>query len=74
MFGSIQVGVSEVRSEHFFICHGDMPCVSADIYQQVWSEREITRYFLVQKRSLATRCCYQNQSYLPFNAQKLMGK
>lgn len=25
MFGSIQVGVSEVRSEHFFICHGDMP-------------------------------------------------
>ncbi|MGF1873003.1 NTP transferase domain-containing protein [Photobacterium indicum] len=39
MFGSIQVGVSEVQSEHFFICHGDMPCVSADIYQQVWPER-----------------------------------
>ncbi len=38
MFGSIQVGVSEVRSEHFFICDGDMPCVFADIYQQVWSE------------------------------------
>ncbi|MDX1303570.1 molybdenum cofactor cytidylyltransferase [Photobacterium sp.] len=39
MFSSIQAGVSEVRSEHFFVCHGDMPCVSADIYQQVWSER-----------------------------------
>ncbi|EAS44887.1 molybdenum cofactor cytidylyltransferase [Photobacterium profundum] len=37
MFSSIQVGIEHVESEHFFICHGDMPCIPANIYQQVWA-------------------------------------
>ncbi|MFC1233771.1 molybdenum cofactor cytidylyltransferase [Vibrio sp. F74] len=39
MFGSIQHGVKQVETDNFFICHGDMPCISADIYQRVWNER-----------------------------------
>jgi len=39
MFSSIQQGVEAVETEHFFISHGDMPCVSLDIYQQVWAKR-----------------------------------
>lgn len=39
MFSSIQRGVSLIESEHFFICHGDMPCISPDIYRQVWLQR-----------------------------------
>lgn len=36
MFSSIQLGVAAVESEYFFICHGDMPCVKQDVYQQLW--------------------------------------
>lgn len=39
MFSSIQCGVNKVESEHFFICHGDMPCIEPDIYRQVWLQR-----------------------------------
>lgn len=39
MFSSIQQGVGLIQTEYFFICHGDMPCVSPDIYQQVWLHR-----------------------------------
>ncbi|MCW8331173.1 molybdenum cofactor cytidylyltransferase [Photobacterium sp. SDRW27] len=39
MFSSIQQGVSAVETDHFFICHGDMPCITSDIYRQVWAQR-----------------------------------
>lgn len=39
MFSSIQQGVKQVKTDNFFICHGDMPCISADIYQDVWDKR-----------------------------------
>jgi molybdenum cofactor cytidylyltransferase len=39
MFSSIQCGVALVNSEHFFICHGDMPCISPVTYQTLWQER-----------------------------------
>ena len=39
MFGSIQLGVEQVRGAHFFICHGDMPCIGEGIYQQLWQQR-----------------------------------
>ncbi|MFT5880317.1 MAG: molybdenum cofactor cytidylyltransferase [Moritella sp.] len=39
MFSSIQCGVALVNSEHFFICHGDMPCISSATYQRMWRAR-----------------------------------
>lgn len=39
MFSSIRCGVALVNSEHFFICHGDMPCISPATYQTLWQER-----------------------------------
>jgi len=39
MLSSIQQGAGLVETTHFFICHGDMPCVSPDIYRQVWLNR-----------------------------------
>ncbi|WP_375749013.1 molybdenum cofactor cytidylyltransferase [Vibrio sp. HN007] len=36
MFSSIQQGVEAVKTDHFFISHGDMPCISTDVYQRVW--------------------------------------
>lgn len=45
MFSSIKLGVEHVRSDHFFISHGDMPCISTDIYQQLWQARSIGTVF-----------------------------
>lgn len=45
MFRSIQVGVAEVRSEHFFITHGDMPCISPQIYRTMWQQRSDATLF-----------------------------
>ncbi|MGF1730136.1 molybdenum cofactor cytidylyltransferase [Photobacterium kasasachensis] len=39
MFSSIQQGAKQVKTKHFFICHGDMPCISPDIYRRVWEKR-----------------------------------
>ncbi len=39
MFCSIQVGVTAVQNEHFFISHGDMPCIDPAIYQAMWQQR-----------------------------------
>lgn len=39
MFGSIQQGAKEVETEHFFVCHGDMPCINTSIYRDVWALR-----------------------------------
>ena len=40
MFHSIQIGVAEVVSEHFFISHGDMPCITPAVYQTMWQQRD----------------------------------
>lgn len=45
MFSSIQQGVLKVKTENFFISHGDMPCVSSDIYQKVWQCRGVHTVF-----------------------------
>lgn len=39
IFSSMQLGSRFVKSEHYFICHGDMPCVTKDIYQTMWQYR-----------------------------------
>ncbi len=39
MFSSVKAGIESVKSEYFFICHGDMPCVTTEIYQALWQER-----------------------------------
>ncbi|UJF18339.1 molybdenum cofactor cytidylyltransferase [Vibrio sp. SS-MA-C1-2] len=39
MFSSIQRGVAEVETEHFFIAHGDLPCLTYHIYEQMWQQR-----------------------------------
>ena len=39
IFSSMQAGSKYVESEHYFICHGDMPCVDKQIYQQMWQYR-----------------------------------
>ncbi|MEI6859714.1 MAG: NTP transferase domain-containing protein [Shewanella sp.] len=39
MFTSIQVGVAQVNSEHFFITHGDMPNIGADVFRSMWQLR-----------------------------------
>lgn len=39
MFSSIKLGIEQVRSEYFFIAHGDMPCINEGIYQQLWQKR-----------------------------------
>lgn len=38
MFRSIQIGAAEVKTSHFFISHGDMPCVTPAIYQTMWQQ------------------------------------
>jgi len=45
MFSSIKLGIEHVRSDYFFISHGDMPCISADIYQQLWQARTVGTVF-----------------------------
>ncbi|MPY22400.1 molybdenum cofactor cytidylyltransferase [Shewanella psychropiezotolerans] len=39
MFTSIQVGVAQVNSEYFFIAHGDMPNIGADVFRAMWQLR-----------------------------------
>ncbi len=39
MFSSIQQGVKLVETEHFYICHADMPCITEDIYREIWALR-----------------------------------
>lgn len=39
MFSSIQQGVRHVSTDNFFISHGDMPCISPEIYHAVWMIR-----------------------------------
>lgn len=39
LFSSMQLGVSYVESDYFFICHGDMPCIDKGIYQAMWQHR-----------------------------------
>ncbi len=39
MFGSIQLGVQQVKGDYFFICHGDMPCIDRGTYQDLWNNR-----------------------------------
>lgn len=36
IFSSMQFGAKFVESEHFFISHGDMPCIDASIYRAMW--------------------------------------
>jgi len=45
MFSSIKLAMQHVRSDYFFIAHGDMPCISADIYQQLWQARGLGTVF-----------------------------
>lgn len=39
MFSSIQAGVQHVTGTHFFIAHGDMPCIQPQTYQTLWQQR-----------------------------------
>ncbi|WP_076411718.1 molybdenum cofactor cytidylyltransferase [Shewanella sp. UCD-KL12] len=39
MLSSIKVGLASVKSEHFFIAHGDMPCIKTEIYRACWQQR-----------------------------------
>ena len=36
MFSSIQAGLKHVSSEHFFISHADMPCITSEIYHKLF--------------------------------------
>ena len=40
LMSSIKCGMQYVRSPFFFICHGDMPCISTDIYECLWLNRD----------------------------------
>ncbi len=40
LMSSIQCGMQYVRAPFFFICHGDMPCISTDIYENLWRNRD----------------------------------
>ena len=39
LFSSIQCGLRLVRHAYAFITHGDMPCLSPEIYRSVWQAR-----------------------------------
>ena len=45
MLSSIQLGIAQVQSDHFFVAHADMPCISADIYSQLWLARGVGSIF-----------------------------
>ena len=39
LFSSIQCGLKQIKHAYAFIAHGDMPCLSPEIYQAVWQAR-----------------------------------
>tara|TARA_R110001583_G_scaffold8952_5_gene42282 strand:+ start:12551 stop:13138 length:588 start_codon:yes stop_codon:yes gene_type:complete len=39
MLSSIKLGIEHVRSDYFFIAHADMPCISSELYYQLWQAR-----------------------------------
>ena len=39
MFSSIQLGVQQVNTEHFFITHGDMPMIDSEVFHALWQRR-----------------------------------
>ncbi len=39
LFSSIQCGLRMVERPYVFIAHGDMPCLTADIFNTVWEAR-----------------------------------
>ncbi|ABZ75222.1 hypotehtical YgfJ [Shewanella halifaxensis HAW-EB4] len=39
MFSSIQLGVQQVSTEHFFITHGDMPMIDSRVFHAMWQRR-----------------------------------
>ncbi|QFU22736.1 NTP transferase domain-containing protein [Shewanella eurypsychrophilus] len=45
MLSSIKVGIAQVQSEHFFIAHGDMPCLTAELYRYCWQQRGLYSLF-----------------------------
>ncbi|MEI6895650.1 MAG: NTP transferase domain-containing protein [Colwellia sp.] len=49
MFSSIQQGLNHVRSDYFFIAHADMPCISPELYRNLWQARAQGSVFLGDK-------------------------
>lgn len=39
LFSSIRAGAMAVNSNYCFITHGDMPCLTSTIFQQIWCQR-----------------------------------
>ncbi|HGJ5873810.1 MAG TPA: NTP transferase domain-containing protein [Arsenophonus apicola] len=39
LFSSIRAGAQAVNSDYCFITHGDMPCLTNTIFQQIWCQR-----------------------------------
>ncbi len=39
LFSSVQCGLRKVERPYVFIAHGDMPCLTADIFNRVWEAR-----------------------------------
>ncbi len=37
--GSVQLGVAACQSEHLFITHGDLPCLSRPVFEALWHQR-----------------------------------
>ncbi|WP_081606470.1 molybdenum cofactor cytidylyltransferase [Aeromonas diversa] len=37
--GSVQLGVAACQSEHLFITHGDLPCLSRPLFEALWRQR-----------------------------------
>ena len=39
LFSSIQCGLKQIKHAYAFIAHGDMPCLTPEIYRAVWQAR-----------------------------------
>ncbi|WCE31695.1 molybdenum cofactor cytidylyltransferase [Vibrio sp. SCSIO 43137] len=39
LMGSVKLGIQEVKSNYFFITHGDMPFISPETYQKMWQKK-----------------------------------
>ncbi len=39
LFSSLQCAVKNIITEHFFIAHGDMPCLTPAIFESLWLNR-----------------------------------
>ena len=39
MFSSVKIGIKSVKSDYFFISHGDLPLITPDIYQTLFKKR-----------------------------------